>query len=62
MEIKYINHNTFDAFHGKGWEGWGRFKIAYRKEGTQLFQIPGVHFPENLKAKLKEKITNNNHE
>jgi len=59
MEVKVINHNTFDAFYGKGWEGWGRFKIAHRKEGIQLFQIAGTHFPEHLKMQLKETVKNN---
>lgn len=57
MEIKFVNHNTFDAFHGQGWEGWGRFKIAHRKEGIQIFQISGVHFPENKKEELKKLIS-----
>lgn len=54
MEIKTVNHNTIDVFIGKGWDFWGRFKIAYKKEGTKLYQINGNNFPEKVKEELEK--------
>lgn len=56
MEIKYINHNTIDVFIGKGWDSWGRFKIAHRKDGSKVFQIAGNNFPEKEKQSLEQII------
>lgn len=46
MIIKKVNHNTVDVFLGKGWDFWGRFKIKFGKEHTQVFQINGTKFPK----------------
>jgi len=54
MEIKNVNHNTIDVFIGKGWEFWGRFKLAHKKEGTKLYQINGNNFPEKVKEELEK--------
>lgn len=46
MLIKQLDHNTIDVFIGTGWDFWGRFKIAHKKNGIQLFQIKGTRFPK----------------
>jgi hypothetical protein len=54
MEIKQLNHNTIDVFIGKGWEQWGRFKIAHKQDGVKLFQIGGNRFPKEVQASLEK--------
>ena len=54
MLIKELNHNTIDVFVGQGWDNWGRFKIANKPDGKQLFQIKGNRFSkEDLNALAK---------
>lgn len=60
MTIKYINHNTFDTWLGKGWDFWGRFKVAHKQDGAHLFQVGGNKFPQHEIEKLR-KFLNQNH-
>lgn len=59
MLIKYVNHNTIDVFAGIGWETYGRFKIAHKKEGIRLFQISGNNFPNKEKTELEQQFNSN---
>lgn len=52
---KKLNHNTFDAFIGIGWENWGRFKVKFGKERNEIFQIKGIRFPQSKIAELVAK-------
>lgn len=50
--IKQVNFNTIDVFLGKGWDFWGRFKIAHKQDKTHLYQIAGTRFPNQEVEKL----------
>lgn len=52
-----INHNTFDAFFGMGFEQWGRFKVKFGKERNEIFQIKGIRFPN---SKINELVARYN--
>ena len=55
LVTRKVNHNTFDAFIGMGWENWSRWKIKFGKEKNELFQVKGVRFPQSKIAELVSK-------
>lgn len=38
MEIRKLNHNTFDIFMFQGWDGWSRVRLHRNKTNNR-----GVH-------------------
>lgn len=59
MKILKVNNNTIDVFLGEGWENWGRFKVKFGKQVTQLFQIKGTRFHKKDLTELEGKYNAN---
>lgn len=50
MEIRRVDHNTYDLFHGKGWNNWTRV----RKGRSSTFGLQGQRIPHSEMKALDE--------
>lgn len=62
MIIKRIDAEHFDAFWGKGWDNWARFRIEYNPESNRKFirQELGIEVPRPVMAELLARFVHRN--
>lgn len=48
LELRRVDHNTFDLFQGKGWNNWTRV----RKGRSSTFGVAGQRIPHGLMREL----------
>ena len=52
MELRRIDHNTYDLFQGNGWYNWTRI----RKSKSNTYGILGQRIPHALMRDLNEAL------